>query len=128
MVIAYGTKKKRDVIGSVTKVKSDDLVLSTGGRFENALQGKAAGVQIVNDGIAGNTPQIKIRGIRSVSSGTDPLWVVDGMVGGDASNLNFYDIESIEILKDAAATAIYGSRSHFFNKEEFGHSFHRGIF
>lgn len=110
MVIAYGTKKKRDVIGSVTKVKSDDLVLSTGGRFENALQGKAAGVQIVNDGIAGNTPQIKIRGIRSVSSGTDPLWVVDGMVGGDASNLNFYDIESIEILKDAAATAIYGSR------------------
>lgn len=110
MVIAYGTKKKRDVIGSVTKVKSEDLVLSTGGRFENALQGKAAGVQIVNDGIAGNSPQIKIRGIRSISSGTDPLWVVDGMVGGDASNLNFYDIESIEILKDAAATAIYGSR------------------
>lgn len=110
MVIAYGTKKKRDVIGSVTKVKSDDLSLSTGGRFENALQGKAAGVQIVNDGIAGNAPQIKIRGIRSVSSGTDPLWVVDGMIGGDASSLNFYDIESIEILKDAAATAIYGSQ------------------
>lgn len=110
MVIAYGTKKKRDVIGSVAKVKGDDLTLSTGGRFENALQGKAAGIQIVNDGIAGNTPQIKIRGIRSVSSGTDPLWVVDGMIGGDASNLNFYDIESIEVLKDAAATAIYGSR------------------
>lgn len=110
MVIAYGTKKKRDMIGSVTKVKSEDMALSTGGRFENALQGKAAGVQILNDGIAGNSPQIKIRGIRSVSSGTDPLWVVDGMVGGDAGSLNFYDIESIEILKDAAATAIYGSR------------------
>ena len=110
VVIAYGTKKKRDVIGSVSKIKSTDLVMMPGGNFITSLQGKASGVQIVNDGLAGNSPQIKIRGIRSISSGTDPLWVVDGMIGGSVGSLNFRDIESVDILKDAAATAIYGSR------------------
>lgn len=110
VVIAYGTKKKRDMVGSVSKVKAEDLKLSTGGNFMTSLQGKASGVQIVTDGLAGSTPQIKIRGIRSISSGTDPLWVVDGMIGGSVGSLNFRDIESVDILKDAAATAIYGSR------------------
>lgn len=110
VVIAYGTKKRRDMIGSVAKIKSGEMVNMQGGRFENALQGRAAGVQVVNDGMPGSTPQIKIRGVGSIASGTDPLWVVDGMVSGGSSMVNFNDIESIEVLKDAAATAIYGSR------------------
>ena len=110
VVIAYGTKKRRDMIGSVAKIKSDEMSLMQGGRFENSLQGLASGVQVVNDGMPGSTPQIKIRGIGSIASGSDPLWVVDGIVGGGSTMVNSNDIESIEVLKDAAATAIYGSR------------------
>lgn len=107
IVMAYGTKKKRDVVGSVAKVRSEDLTTVAGGNFQNALQGRAAGVQVVGGGITGD-PQIKIRGVSSVSSGTDPLWVVDGIIG--SSDIAMADIESIEVLKDASATAIYGSR------------------
>lgn len=110
VVVAYGTQKRRDVIGSVSKIREKDLNTPVGGQFQNAIQGKVTGVQVVNDGIVGDDPQIKIRGIHSISSETDPLWVVDGMIDGDASRLNYHDIASIEILKDAAATAIYGSR------------------
>ena len=110
IVIAYGTKKRRDMIGSVSKIKSEEMPLMQGGRFENSLQGLASGIQVVNDGMPGSTPQIKIRGIGSIASGSDPLWVVDGIVGGGSTMVNSNDIESIEILKDAAATAIYGSR------------------
>ena len=110
VVIAYGTKKRRDMIGSVSKIKSEEMSLMQGGRFENSLQGLASGVQVVNDGMPGSTPQIKIRGIGSIASGSDPLWVVDGIVGGGSTMVNSNDIESIEVLKDAAATAIYGSR------------------
>ena len=110
VVIAYGTKKRRDMIGSVSKIKSDEMSLMQGGRFENSLQGLASGVQVVNDGMPGSTPQIKIRGIGSIASGSDPLWVVDGIVGGGSTMVNSNDIESIEVLKDASATAIYGSR------------------
>ena len=110
VVIAYGTKKRRDMIGSVSKIKSDEMSLMQGGRFENSFQGLASGVQVVNDGMPGSTPQIKIRGIGSIASGSDPLWVVDGIVGGGSTMVNSNDIESIEVLKDAAATAIYGSR------------------
>ena len=69
VVIAYGTKKRRDMIGSVSKIKSDEMSLMQGGRFENSLQGLASGVQVVNDGMPGSTPQIKIRGIGSIASG-----------------------------------------------------------
>ena len=89
------------MIGSVSKIKSDEMSLMQGGRFENSLQGLASGVQVVNDGMPG---------IGSIASGSDPLWVVDGIVGGGSTMVNSNDIESIEVLKDAAATAIYGSR------------------
>ena len=59
VVIAYGTKKRRDMIGSVSKIKSDEMSLMQGGRFENSLQGLASGVQVVNDGMPGSTPQIR---------------------------------------------------------------------
>ena len=127
VVVAYGTQKKRDVIGSVASIKSDELSRIPTTTFDQALQGLAAGVQVSSSsGVPGSPVSIKIRGISSISSGTDPLWIVDGMPvysGGGLertqgstgqspmSMINPNDIESIEVLKDAAATAIYGSRA-----------------
>ncbi len=127
VVVAYGTQKKRDVIGSVASVKSEELARIPTTTFDQALQGMAAGVQVTSSsGVPGSPVSIKIRGISSISSGTDPLWIVDGMPiysGGGLertqgstgqspmSLINPNDIESIEVLKDAAATAIYGSRA-----------------
>lgn len=126
VVIGYGTKKKRDVIGSVATVSSDELVKVPSPSFVAGLQGRATGVQITaSSGVPGAPSTVKIRGINSLSIGTDPLWIVDGMpiYAGSGlestrgatkqdpmSMINPNDIQSIEILKDAAATAIYGSR------------------
>lgn len=126
VVVAYGTQKKRDVIGSVASVKSEQLTRSNNSSFVQSLQGLATGVQVSSSsGVPGAPVDIKIRGISSISSGTDPLWIVDGMPiysGGGLektqgstsqspmSMINPNDIESVEVLKDAAATAIYGSR------------------
>lgn len=104
VVVGYGVKKKRDVIGSVVSVKSDDLNKSGSLDVINNLQGKASGLNIFNSA-AGN--QVMVRGIHSINSGNDPLWVVDGIPSGPP---NSEDVESIEVLKDASATAIYGSR------------------
>ncbi len=109
VAVAYGSKKRRDVIGSVSTVKGENLVNAGGGNFENALQGMAPGLQVISNGITGEAPQIKIRGISSISSNTDPLWIIDG-IAGSANNVNVNDIESIQVLKDASATAMYGSR------------------
>lgn len=109
VVVAYGTQKSRDVVGSVSTVKSDDLIASSGGSLETALQGSAAGLQVVANSIDGTASQIKIRGVSSISSDTDPLWVIDGMIGSQ-DDVNLNDVESVNILKDASATAIYGSR------------------
>jgi TonB-linked SusC/RagA family outer membrane protein len=113
VIMAYGTQKKRDVIGSISKVKADELGSNTmsGGSFVEGLQGKAAGLQVVSGGGApGSDVQVKVRGISSISSGSDPLFVVDGIVGIGISGINPNDIASIEVLKDASATAIYGAR------------------
>ncbi len=126
VVVGYGTKKKRDVVGSVAKVQSKDMEESTALTMDNALQGRAAGVQVTSSsGVPGAPVEVKVRGINSISIDTDPLWVVDGMPvysGGGfeysqgtsgqnpLSMINPKDIESIEVLKGAAATAIYGSR------------------
>jgi TonB-dependent starch-binding outer membrane protein SusC len=126
VILGYDVQRKRDLVGSVSKVSSEKLNEIPGGSFENALQGKAAGVQIVqSSGIAGAGSVIRVRGVASLSAGGDPLIVVDGVPifqnnfvtgesGGQNNNplnsINPNDIESIEILKDASATAIYGSR------------------
>ncbi|MDO6519367.1 SusC/RagA family TonB-linked outer membrane protein [Zobellia uliginosa] len=111
VIIAYGTKKKRDVIGSVAKVEGKKIEQVASGSFEQGMQGLAAGVQVTaSSGLPGQDAQIKIRGISSINSGTDPLWIVDG-VGGGKGMVNPNDIESIEVLKDAAATAVYGARA-----------------
>jgi TonB-linked SusC/RagA family outer membrane protein len=126
VIMGYDVQRRRDLVGSVTKITSEKLNEVPGGSFENALQGKAAGVQIVqSSGIAGAGSVIRVRGVASLSAGGDPLIVIDnipifqnnfttGESGGQNNNplnsLNPNDIESIEILKDASATAIYGSR------------------
>lgn len=123
VVVGYGTQKKRELTGSISQVKGDDLANLATPSFESQLAGRSAGVQVTAaNGVLGEAPRIRIRGIGSITSGTYPLIVVDGMpvftgdVGGYAStnamaDINPADIESVEILKDGSATAIYGSRA-----------------
>ncbi|WP_406824613.1 SusC/RagA family TonB-linked outer membrane protein [Pedobacter sp. KACC 23697] len=123
VVVGYGTASKKDVIGSVAKVTGESLQNIPAPSFDRALAGKATGVQVITpSGLLGQAPQVRIRGINSITSGASPLYVVDGIpvisgdVGGFTSvnalaDINSNDIESIEILKDGAATAIYGSRA-----------------
>ncbi len=121
VVVGYGTQKKSDVTGAIASVKSEDF---NKGVFSNAgelLQGKLAGVNIsANSGEPGAAQNVIIRGIGSLRSGTQPLYVVDGLLldnannGFDTNPLNFLnpsDIESIDVLKDASAAAVYGSRA-----------------
>ncbi len=127
VIIGYGTVKKSDLTGSVVSIKSDDLKAVPVTTFDQALQGRAAGVQVVQStGAPGGETNIRIRGTSSVNASSEPLYVIDGMLinndGGEMSvggrgprigalsTINPGDIESIEILKDASATAIYGSR------------------
>jgi TonB-dependent starch-binding outer membrane protein SusC len=130
VVIGYGTVKKTDLTGSVSSIKADELRAVPTTSFDQALQGRAAGVQVVQtSGQPGAESSIRIRGISSINAANEPLYVIDGMLmnsstsdvtpGGGVGNsprigalsaINPNDIESIEILKDASATAIYGSR------------------
>lgn len=114
VVVGYGTMKKSDVIGSVASVGSDAISKMNVTRADQALQGQAAGVMVSSSsGAAGSTPVVKVRGVNSINLGTDPLWVVDGVVTGQGimNSISPDDILSMEVLKDAAATAIYGSRA-----------------
>ena len=124
VVVGYGTQSKRDVTGSVASVKSKDLENLPVTSFEQALQGKAAGVQIsAQNGKLGQGITVRVRGAASVTAGSEPLYIVDGIpiTSGNFSgtsaptsalaDLNTNDIESIEVLKDASASAIYGARA-----------------
>ena len=123
VVVGYGTQKKRDVTGSISQIKGDAIANLATPSFESQLAGRAAGVQVTtNSGVLGQAPRIRIRGIGSITSGSYPLVVVDGVpiftgdVGGYANtnalgDINPADIESTEVLKDGSATAIYGSRA-----------------
>lgn len=111
VVIGYGTVKKRDLIGSVSSVKSSDIVQTPTSNAIEAIQGKVAGVDITRQsGKAGSDVDILIRGTKTISGNVKPLFVIDGVQGGDFSDINPGDIESIEVLKDATSTAIYGSQ------------------
>lgn len=110
VVVGYGTQKKKVVTGSISSVDSEDISSTPIFRADQALQGRMAGVNVTNQsGQPGETPSIIIRGIGS-SKNTEPLYVVDGMPVEDISFLNSGDIESIDVLKDAASSAIYGAR------------------
>lgn len=111
VVIGYGTQKKSDFTGSITSIKGADLNMMPTQRVDQALQGRAAGVLVLNtDGAPGGNTTIRIRGMNSILGGNDALIVVDGLQGINLNTINPNDIESIEVLKDASATAIYGSR------------------
>lgn len=112
VVIGYGTQKKKDVTGSTITIKSETLNEIKAPNIFNQLQGRAAGVDIVsNSSQIGAGGEIRIRGNRSITGNNNPLIVVDGMVyGGSVNDLNPENIASVDILKDASATAIYGSR------------------
>lgn len=110
VAIGYGTMKKSDLTGAVTSIKADALQKTPAAGLDQALQGRAAGVTVnANSGQPGASASIRIRGIGTVNN-SSPIYVVDGAIVSDISFLSPNDIESTEILKDASATAIYGSR------------------
>jgi TonB-linked SusC/RagA family outer membrane protein len=111
VVIGYGTVRKRDLTGSVASVKSADIVATPSADPMKAIQGRVAGVDIVStSGSAGSEVEILVRGSRSINASNRPLFVIDGIQGGNFEDVNPSDIASIEILKDASSTAIYGSQ------------------
>jgi len=127
VTIGYGTQKKINVVGSMASISGEEISKMSTTNFAENLQGRASGLSVTNtSGHPGSAPDIKIRGLNSISLSTSPLWIVDGMpIYTDPSEntrdgvkgvsaiamINPNDIKSIEILKDAAATAIYGSRA-----------------
>ena len=113
VVVGYGSIKKADLTSSISTLKSEELVKTPAGQAMQSLQGKVAGVQIVNSGSPGSSPTVRIRGVGSFpgSSNSSPLYVVDGMYFDNIDFLNPSDIETLSVLKDASASAIYGVRA-----------------
>ena len=113
VVVGYGTMKKRDVTGAISSISSKDIEQKMATNVFEALQGQTAGIQIISgSGQPGETSSIKIRGTSTFSAdGVKPLYIVDGIPLDDIDGINPTDIASMEILKDAASAAIYGSRS-----------------
>lgn len=111
VIVGYGTSRKKDLTGSTATIKGADIANIPVVSAAQAIQGKAAGVQVVNSGAPGSAPNVRIRGTGSILGGVDPLYVVDGIITTDIRNINTADILSIDILKDASSTAIYGARA-----------------
>jgi TonB-dependent starch-binding outer membrane protein SusC len=111
VVIGYGTSLKKDLTGSSASIKGSDIINIPALTATQAIQGKVAGVQIINSGAPGSAPNVRIRGVGSILGGADPLYLVDGIITTDIRNINAVDILSIDILKDASSTAIYGARA-----------------
>ena len=111
VVVGYGTQRKSDVTGSLVSLSRDDFDKQPITRIDQALQGRTAGVQVTqSSGAPGSGYKIRIRGVNSISGSNNPLYVIDGMVVGSINSININDIQSMEVLKDASSTAIYGSR------------------
>ena len=111
VVVGYGSQRKSDITAAISSIKPEDIVELSLARVDQALQGRTSGVYVLNtDGSPGGKTMIRIRGLNSINGGNQPLIVIDGLQGGDLESLNPMDIQSMEILKDASATAIYGSR------------------
>ncbi|MBK5271789.1 MAG: TonB-dependent receptor [Bacteroidia bacterium] len=109
VVTGYGTQRRRSVTGAVGTVSGKTLDELPVPNFTQALQGRIAGVSVVNNGSPGSNPIVTIRGISSISFSSSPLYVIDGFPTGNLSNIDVRDIESVDVLKDASAAAIYGS-------------------
>ena len=112
VVVGYGTMKKSDLTGSTTSLRNEAITSVMAANPIESLQGKSSGVAVFTNNQPGEAPTLRIRGSASINAGTDPLYVVDGfaLTDGNMNDINPADIESMEILKDASATAIYGSR------------------
>jgi TonB-linked SusC/RagA family outer membrane protein len=108
VVVGYGTQKRTTVTGAISSVTSDKLTALPSAGLDQALQGRAAGVTVINNGAPGFESTIRVRGISTVND-ANPLFVVDGVVTTSISNISPSDIESIQVLKDASTAAIYGS-------------------
>jgi TonB-linked SusC/RagA family outer membrane protein len=112
VAVGYGTMKKSDLTGSVSRTSIGDKTALSNTNLIQALSGTTAGVNIQAAGLAGSEPSLSIRGKTSLSASDKPLIVVDGIIyNGDIANINISDVESVDILKDASAAAVYGSRS-----------------
>ncbi len=122
VAVGYGTMKRSDITGSVVSVTAEDMQQTSAATMDQMLQGRAAGLQLMgNSGAAGASTSIQIRGINSLSSTNEPIYVIDGAIVRSENGSNVYsnpladlnpnDVESIEVLKDASATAIYGSQA-----------------
>lgn len=113
VVIGYGTSKKKDLTGAVASIKLEDspVMSMPNNNVLESLKGSLPGVNIGMSSSAGGTPSFSIRGQNSIKAGTSPVLVVDGIIGGNFAELNPQDIASIDILKDASSTAVYGSRA-----------------
>ncbi|WP_158861117.1 SusC/RagA family TonB-linked outer membrane protein [Lunatibacter salilacus] len=111
VVIGYGTTEKKDVTGAVSTISSDLITQAPVGGLEQAIQGRVAGLTVVQDGSPGGSPSVRIRGIGTIGN-NNPLYVIDGVqTTGGLNSLNPGDIESISVLKDASSAAIYGTRA-----------------
>ena len=111
VVVGYGTARKKDLTGAVASVSGNELSKQPVLTATQAVQGKVAGVQVTSSGEPNGLPVIRIRGTGTMLAGANPLYVVDGVITDDIRNINSFDIVSMEILKDASATAIYGMRA-----------------
>ena len=112
VVVGYGTMEKKQVTSAVTSISADDMMVGVkGADITSSLQGKISGLMIRNAGRVNDGSTIYLRGLSSINSGKSPLIVVDGFPGGDIRSINQDDIKSIDVLKDASAGAIYGTRA-----------------
>ncbi len=110
VVVGYGTQKKASVTGAISSVSAKEITTQPVVNVSQALQGRIAGVTVVNNGAPGEAPVIRIRGVGTINNAS-PLFVVDGFPTSDLNSFNPKDIESVDVLKDASAAAIYGSRA-----------------
>ena len=110
VVVGYGMQKKSDITGATANIKGEELFKQPVLTATQAVQGKIAGVQIISSGQPGSSPQIRVRGVGTALGATTTLYVVDGVLTDDISNINTADIVDMNILKDASSAAIYGSR------------------
>lgn len=111
IIVGYGTQRRSTLTGAISSVSGKTIAELPVASVESALQGRVAGLTVTNNGEPGTSPIVRIRGISSISFASDPLYVIDGFPTGNLSNFNSRDIESVEVLKDASAAAIYGSRA-----------------
>lgn len=111
IIVGYGTQKRSSLTGAITSVNTKAINELPVASVEQALQGRVAGLTVTNNGEPGQSPIVRIRGVSSINFASDPLYVIDGFPTGNLINFDSRDIESVEILKDASAAAIYGSRA-----------------